>query len=302
MSSGLEKVTVYGTGVLGSQIMMQAAYHGKDVIGYDVSQEFLDKLPARWAWMRAQYAKDVPDFTDEKFDAALARITTTTDAKAAASAADIVIESVPENLELKRQVWAQIGQDAPAHTVFTTNTSTLLPSSFADACGAPERFLALHFANHVWRMNTGEVMGHAGTERRYVDLVVEFANEIGLLPIPLRKEQPGYLLNSLLVPWLSSAAALYMNGVATAEDIDKDWVNSTGAPLGPFQVYDIVGFGVASHIARNNAANATMQAWADLLEESLKAGRGGVADGEGFYVYDAAGKAIRPSEHLGLRD
>ena len=298
----MNNLTVFGTGVLGSQIMMQAAYHGKNVTGYDVSQEFLDKLPARWEWMRGHYAKDVADFTDEKFDAAIARITTTTDAKAAVADADIIIEAIPEDLELKRKVWAQIGQDAPERTIFTTNTSTLLPSAMADASGAPERFLALHFANYVWRLNTGEVMGHAGTDPKYVDAVVKFAEEIGLMPVPLRKEQPGYLLNSLLVPWLDAAADLYMKGVASPEDIDNDWRNSTGAPLGPFEVYDVVGFGVASHIARGNKENELKQGFADVLEEQLKAGRGGVADGEGFYRYDAEGNRVGASEHLGLRD
>lgn len=298
----MENVAVFGTGVLGSQIMMQAAYHGKSVVGYDVSQELLDKLPARWEWMRTYYERDVEDFSEEKFSAAIARISTTTDATAAVRDADIVIEAIPENLDLKRTVWAQIGRDAPKHTVFTTNTSTLLPSDFADASGAPERFLALHFANYVWRQNTGEVMGHAGTSPEYVDAVVAFAEEIGLMPVRLRKEQPGYIVNSLLVPWLEAAMRLYMGGVASPEDIDKDWRTSTGAPRGPFEVYDTVGFGVAVNIFRNDADDPEKQEWADLLERELEAGRSGLAAGHGFYRYDADGSSLGPSEHLGVRD
>ena len=102
-------VTVLGTGVLGSQIIMQNAYHGKNVVAYDISDEVLAKLPARWDWMRGHYKKDLSDFTDARFDEALGRITTTTNLAESVAAADLVIEAVPENLELKREVWAEVG-------------------------------------------------------------------------------------------------------------------------------------------------------------------------------------------------
>ncbi|KRE38634.1 3-hydroxybutyryl-CoA dehydrogenase [Janibacter sp. Soil728] len=290
----IENVSVFGTGVLGSQIMMQAAYHGKSVIAYDISDEALAQLPARWEWMRAGYRRDLPDFDEKRFDDAIAAIRTTTDVNEAVADADLVIESVPEDLELKKKVWGQIGQAAPDKTIFTTNTSSLRPSDFADATGRPEKFLALHFANLVWRSNTGEVMKIEKTEERYFDAVLEFAGEIGLVPIPLRKEVPGYILNSLLIPLLNAAAYLYVEEVADPSDIDAVWKIATGSPKGPFEIYDTVGFNVAVHVARSNPADKRLQKFADLLQQSIDAGRSGLGDGAGFYTYDSDGIGEEP--------
>src|SRR5699024_9964248 len=243
----ITNVTVFGTGVLGSQIIMQAAYHGKTVTGYDISDELLAELPERWEWMRDYYRRDLPDFDEKRFAEAIASIRTTTDIPEAVADADLVIEAVPENLDLKKDVWTKIGQSAPEKTIFATNASTLRPSDFAAETGRPEKFLALHFANLVWRYNTGEVMVTPETDKKYFDIVLGFTAEIGLVPVPVLKETPGYLLNGLLVPWLSAGAELYVNGIANPADIDNVWRTATGSPAGPFQVYDTVGFNVAAN-------------------------------------------------------
>lgn len=297
----IANVTVFGTGVLGSQIIMQAAYNGKQVTGYDISDELLAKLPDRWEWMRGFYRRDLPDFDEKRFDEAIASIRTTTDIAEAVAEADIVIEAVPENLELKRKVWSQIGEAAPERTIFATNSSSLQPSDFADATGRPERFLALHFANMVWLHNTGEVMRMERTDDAVFDTVLEFAAEIALEPIAIRKETPGYVLNSLLIPLLNAGAYLYANGVADPEDIDRTWKVATGAPNGPFEIYDTVGFNVAVNIIRNNPEDATLQEFADLLEErGIRQGRAGRADGAGFYTYNEDGEAVAPVEEWRL--
>ncbi|MGO2057609.1 MAG: 3-hydroxyacyl-CoA dehydrogenase NAD-binding domain-containing protein, partial [Candidatus Corynebacterium faecigallinarum] len=142
--SEITTVTVLGTGVLGSQIVMQAAYAGKDVVAYDVKQEFLDKLPERWEWMRAHYERDLDDFFDNKFDSAIERISTSTDLAQAVGSADVVIEAIPENLELKQEVWGNVGKAVKDSAILLTNSSSLRPSDFADATGRADRFLALH--------------------------------------------------------------------------------------------------------------------------------------------------------------
>ena len=200
----MDNLTVLGTGVLGSQIIFQAAYSGKSVTAYDLGDEILGALPARWDYLRTRYLADLPDATEERLDAAVARITSTSDLAAALAQADLVIEAVPEVLDIKRETWAKVGALAPERTIFTTNSSTLLPSAIADVTGRPERFLALHFANEIWRNNTGEVMGHSGTDPDAFEAVATFAEEIGMVAIRLRKEQPGYVLNSLLVPLLNA--------------------------------------------------------------------------------------------------
>ena len=292
-------VTVFGTGVLGSQIIMQAAYHGKTVTGYDISDELLAELPERWEWMRGYYRRDLPDFDEARFDDAIKSIKTTTDIAEAVADADLVIESIPEKLDLKKQVWAQIGDHAPEKTIFTTNTSTLRPSDFAADTGRPEKFLALHFANLVWRYNTGEVMVTPQTDKKYFDAVLEFAGEIGLVGVPIHKETPGYLLNSLLVPWLNAGAALYVNGVANPADIDNGWRTATNSPHGPFQVFDTVGFNVAANISRASG-DPTRIKFADMLQEGIDAGKAGLGDGQGFYRYDSEGNIIEPVEDWNL--
>lgn len=289
-----QKVTVLGAGVLGSQIMMQAAYHGKDVVGYDVSQEALDQLPARWEWMRGYYIKDVADYTPEKFDAAIARISSSTQLSEAVAEADIVIESIVEDINIKKSVWEEVGKAAPTGAILATNTSSLLPSSFGGASGRPQDFLALHFANLVWKSNTGEVMRTPDTSDEAFDATVKFAEEIGLVPIPIYKETPGYVLNRLLIPFLDAGAELYIDGISNPADIDNTWKIATGSPRGPFEIYDVVGFGVASHVSKNSA-DPRHREFAQKLEESIARGETGIATGKGFYIYKADGQIDSPN-------
>jgi 3-hydroxybutyryl-CoA dehydrogenase len=196
-----------------------------------------------------------------------------------------VVEAVPETLELKQGVYARLAAAAPEHTIFATNSSTLLPSQLADATGRPEKFLALHFANHIWRQNTAEIMGSPRTDPAVFDQVVAFAGEIGMVPIPLHKEQPGYVLNSLLVPFLGAASELVLRGVAAPETIDATWRIGTGAPMGPFQIFDIVGLRTAYAISAASDEEGA-QLWADHLKTNyLDQGKLGVESGEGFYSY-----------------
>ena len=193
--------------------------------------------------------------------------------------AEIVIEAVPEALDVKRDTWAKAGAVAPADTIFATNSSSLLPSDMAEASGRPEKFLALHFANEVWRLNTGEVMGHAGTDPQYVDAVLTFAGEIGMLPIRLLKEQPGYIVNSLLIPMMTAAAKLYVRGVADAETIDFTWRSATGAPFGPFQIHDIIGM-ETPYILNSHSDDPELQEFARILKRDfIDKGRSGLGHG-----------------------
>uniref|UniRef100_A0A942YCY9 3-hydroxyacyl-CoA dehydrogenase n=1 Tax=Neobacillus citreus TaxID=2833578 RepID=A0A942YCY9_9BACI len=278
-------VTVLGAGVLGTQIALQTARHGIPVVVYDISDDAVAAGRERLAGIVEQYLGDVGEGERPAAEAAVARIAFTPDLAEAVSAAGLVIEAVPERLELKRSVYAQLAGVAPADTVFATNSSTLLPSAIADATGRPDRFLALHFANHVWRQNTAEVMGTEATDPAVFERVATFAEEIGMVPIRLHKEQPGYVLNSLLVPFLDAAADLVLRGVADPETVDTTWRIGTGAPLGPFQIFDVVGLRTAHAIA-SASSDPGARAWAEHLQrEYLDKGRFGVESGEGFYRY-----------------
>jgi 3-hydroxyacyl-CoA dehydrogenase len=281
----MKNLTVLGAGVLGSQISFQSAYSGKNVVVFDISQDALDALPARWEYLKPLYLRDLPTATPEKLDAAVARIQVNVDLTDALKDADIVIEAVPELLEIKRDMWAKVGAVAPANTIFATNSSSLLPSQIADATGRPEKFLALHFANEVWRLNTGEVMGHAGTDPAAFEAVATFAEEIGMVPVRIYKENPGYIINALLLPMLTAAARMYVREVADFEVIDSTWRQATGAPVGPFQIHDIVGMTTAYNF-NMSTGDPELQEFARLLKERfIDKGRMGIGAGKGFYDY-----------------
>ena len=283
----MQKVTVLGTGVLGSQIIFQAAYSGKDVVAYDISDEIIAGLPARWEQLKPSYLRDLPDATPEKLEAAVSRIRATSDLADAVSDADIVIEAVPERLDIKRDTWQKVSAAAPEKTIFATNSSTLLPSDIVSAVDRPQKFLALHFANEIWRNNTGEVMAQEQTDPEIFEQVAVFAEEIGMVAIRVKKEQPGYVLNSLLVPLLDAASDLWVRGVADIETIDLTWRKATGAPLGPFQIFDVVGM-MTPYNLNKDSDNPVKREFAEKLKaEYIDKGYLGVATGRGFYEYGA---------------
>ncbi len=281
-------ILIAGSGVLGSQIAFQTAVHGFAVTVYDINDEALEKAKDRIEKLKPRYAADLGT-SNEELEAAWGRLTFQSDLAQAAANADLVIESVPESVPVKIEFYEKLAKVAPAHTIFATNSSTLLPSQFVDATGRPDKFLALHFANEIWKNNTGEIMRHSGTDEQVFNDVVNFAKEIGMVALPIQKEQPGYIVNSLLVPLLSSAQKLLVTGVADIETIDKTWMVGTGAPVGPFGMLDVIGINTAYHVAKTRAdqtGDADYQAVADLLKtEYIDKGKLGTATGEGFYTY-----------------
>ena len=282
--SSISKVTVLGTGVLGSQIAFQTAYSGIEVSVYDIDDAVIAKARQRFDGLVATYGREVAGAAEGKAAAALGRITLTADLAAAAGQADLVIEAVPEVLAIKQATYEKLAPLAPERTIFATNSSTLLPSAIKDFTGRPDRFLALHFANRIWSFNTAEVMGTPDTDPAVFDAVLGFAAAIGMVPIPIRKEKAGYVLNSLLVPLLNAAAELAAGGYADPHDVDKVWRIATGAPMGPFQIYDIIGLNTPYNILSHGDEHAqSLAAW--LKENYIDKGRLGIASGEGFYSY-----------------
>lgn len=285
--TNIRKVTVLGTGVLGSQIAFQTSYCGFEVTSYDINDEALAAARKRFEGLAVAYRADnYPGAEEGQADANVEKIKLTTDLAEAVADADLVIEAVPEVPAIKTETYTKLAAVAPEKTIFATNSSTLLPSSFMDATGRPEKFLALHFANHIWKQNTAEVMGTEKTDQAVYDTVVEFAEEIKMVPIKVLKEQPGYVLNSLLVPFLDAAAALYVKGVAEPETIDTTWRLGTGAPRGPFEIFDIVGLKTAYNISKANPDELAQQFAKVLDEEFISKGKLGAQSGEGFYKYN----------------
>lgn len=283
-----KNITVAGSGVLGSQIAYQTAFHGFQVSVYDINDEALELAKERIKKLKPRYQEDLKA-TQEEVDAAYDRLSFHSDLAEAVKDADLVIEAVPERVGIKVDFYKKLAAVAPDKTVFVTNSSTLLPSQFAEATGRPEKFLALHFANEIWKNNTAEVMKHPGTDMQYFDQIIEFAKAIGMVALPLYKEQPGYILNSLLVPFLEAAQMLLVKEVSDPETIDKTWMIATGAPLGPFAILDVVGIRTAYNITLAKAeatGNEEFMKLAELLKrEYIDKGKLGRETGEGFYKY-----------------
>ena len=264
------KVVVAGGGVLGSQIAFQAAYCGFDVTIWLRSQGSIGRTQPKLDKLRETYVEaieamaagtgpwcagiadaDKPLDTDAclaRVEAAYQGLRLELDMASAVADADLVIESMAEDPKAKVAFYEKLAPPLPAKTVIATNSSTLLPSQFAKCSGRPGKYVALHFANSIWKNNTAEVMGHDGTEQSVFDAMCEFANQIRMIALPVRKEKNGYLLNSMLVPWLLSGLDLWASGVSDPKSIDIAWEHGTGAPKGPFRVIDTVGLNTAYNI------------------------------------------------------
>lgn len=283
-----KNIAIAGSGVLGYQIAFQSAYHGFKVTVYDISDEILEKAKAKFNGQAEAFKKDL-SATQEQLDATFNNLSYTSDLAEAVKDADLLIEAVPEDPAIKTEFYRKLAAVAPEQTVFATNSSTLLPSQFAEATGRPAKFLALHFANRIWVNNTAEIMGHPATDPKVFEDVVEFAKAIGMLALPLHKEQPGYILNSLLVPLLEASADLMVKEIADPQTVDKTWMKGTGAPLGPFAIMDIIGINTlynVSKLAADRTKNPTkIKVVEHLKEHFIDKGKLGVASGEGFYKY-----------------
>ncbi|MFI1917373.1 3-hydroxyacyl-CoA dehydrogenase [Nocardia sp. NPDC020380] len=284
MTIDIRKVTVLGTGVLGSQIAFQTAFSGFTVTAYDIDDKALAAAKERLGKLAAVYATQVPGGGDGKAEQTAAGITLSSDLAQAVRDADLVIEAIPEVLTIKQDTYEKLGKLAPERTIFATNSSTLLPSDLKDFTGRPDKFLALHFANQVWHFNTAEVMGTPDTDPQVYQAVVDFATKIGMVPIELHKEKAGYVLNSLLVPLLDAAMNLAAGGYADPEAVDKTWQIGTGAPAGPFRILDVIGLTTPYNImVHGDDTSKKLAQW--LKENYIDKGKLGIATGEGFYKY-----------------
>ena len=317
----LNKVTIIGGGVLGSQIGLMAAYVGKDVTFWLRSESSIERTTPKlkrygelmitdlltakallgspmgkfvypkglirdWGSATAESIDKLVADAQERFEK---NMHIELDLGKALGDADVVIEAMAEDPKAKIDIYTKMKDLMPEKTVLLTNSSTLLPSMFAEYTGRPEKYLALHFANTIWKNNTAEVMGHPGTDPAIYDATVKFADEINMIPLQLHKEQPGYILNSMLVPFLSAAQALLATGVADHETIDKTWELATGAPAGPFKILDIVGLETAYNInlmkPETKVEGSVSNLISKMLKEKIDKGETGVNAGKGFYDY-----------------
>jgi 3-hydroxybutyryl-CoA dehydrogenase len=225
--------------------------------------------------------------TQSEADATLARINYTTKPEDAARA-DLLSESVPEDPGLKAKLFAQFDEICPPHTVFATNSSTLIPSMYAEATGRPGQFAALHFHTYVWDSNVVDIMPHPGTSPETVTLIYDFAKRIGQIPILLQKESYQYVFNAMLAALNTAAVKLAVDGVASVEDIDRAWMGIMKMPIGPFGIMDVIGLKTVWDITQFWATtlnDGQLQANANFIKQYVDKETLGVKSGRGFYSY-----------------
>lgn len=319
----MKKVVIAGGGVLGSQIAFQAAYCGHEVTIWLRSESSVTRTQPKIDNLKKIYTETIelmatsknpadwaigiasPESFDkkeclEKVERAYSSLKMVVDMKEAVKDADIIIESVAEDTDQKIAFYKALAPLVKPSCVIATNSSTLLPSTFAKYTGRPEKYLSMHFANYIWKNNVAEVMVQPSTNEESFNTIIEFAHEIRMLPLPIKKEKNGYLLNSMLVPFLLSGLDLYVNGISDPKSIDTAWKSGTGAPRGPFEIFDVVGVGTAYHIVlqyqkvpglispllKKMMMPYNFKGMEKVLKSMLDAGKLGRASGEGFYKYN----------------
>lgn len=284
----IRRALIIGAGTMGLEIAWQCASHGYDVVIYDAFAKALRDSERRLIDYSAELLGHGIISPDQARDA-FKRIAFVADPKNAAQGVDLISESITEDPKIKGKVFAQFNTLCPPETIFTTNTSTLLPSQFAKASGRPGRLLALHFHPPVWTHNIVDVMPHKSTDPDATMLVLEFARSIGQIPVHLKKENHRYVFNTMFSAVNQEALKLAANGIASVEDIDRAWMGITEMQIGPFGMMDLVGLDTVWHIAHYWAKRAffipQLRKNADFVKLYVDRGWFGEKSGHGFYSY-----------------
>jgi 3-hydroxybutyryl-CoA dehydrogenase len=284
----VRRILMIGSGTMGRQVGWQFATHGYDVVLHDVSNQALRDAADTLDGLAEEFTSSGLLTTTEA-SAARARIEFESDVAEAAGGIDMVSESIPENLDLKRRVFAQFHGLCPPEAIFTTNTSSLLPSKIARSAGRPGQFCAFHFHQPVWHSNVVDIMPHPGTDADVVTLLAGLAIRIDQVPIVLDKESPGYVFNAMLDAVLSAAMQLRAENIATVEDVDRAWMGVTKMPIGPFGILDLVGIDLANDVVSEKtnliALLPRVRRLRGLLQAKVDAGELGIKSGKGFYEY-----------------
>jgi len=278
----ISKIAIIGAGNLGTRIGLQAAISGFQVEVYDIHEKSLVKSLSTMKKLVNQLSRS-EQWDEDIGMLALEKISFTSKLNEALQNVDLVSESVTEDPDTKTKVWKKIGENAPEHTIFTTNTSYLLPSQFAEISGRPEKFCAFHF-HDVFHSRVVDIMPHQGTSSEVIDILEHLGRKLNQVPILIKKEHSGYIFNTLLIAWIDAAGRLLTGEIAEIEAIDKSWMVNFGMSAGPFGVLDDVGLDTAWHIT-NSRRNPSSRAFAALLKTYIDQGKLGTKSGEGFYTY-----------------
>jgi 3-hydroxybutyryl-CoA dehydrogenase len=286
MTQPIDRVCVVGSGLMGTQIALQCAVFGKSVWLHDLREDALrGSQPAMSAIL--------DNMTENEYVAAadrqkiLDRIRCTTSASEAASEADLMIEAVKEEVSIKRDVFQQLDQLCPQHTILATNSSSIRISRIESATTRPEKVLNSHFVLPIWTHPFVELMRGGSTSDATMEAVRSFMSSIGILPVIVQKESTGFIFNRIWRAVKKEALKVVDQGIATVEDVDRTWMIQMETPLGPFALMDSIGLDVVRDIELIYYEESVdpSDAPPQLLLDKIEGGELGVKTGRGFYTY-----------------
>jgi 3-hydroxybutyryl-CoA dehydrogenase len=282
------KITVVGTGTLGAQIAMLAVDAGYDVAVFDKQAGAFDQM------IKKQHAdleaKQIEPFIPfDRWETCRKQIQQFTTLDEAVKNADLVVEAVPENLELKSEVFRELGQLAPPQAILATNSSSIPVSHLEESSGRPERCLNLHFYMALQGMNIADVMGGSRTLPEVMDKGIRWVRSLGCIPLTVKKELLGFCFNRVWRAVKREVLYMWANGFVDFRDVDRAWMKFTGQEdrPGPFGLMDNVGLDVIYDIEmvyyRNS--NDPKDRPPEALKQKIDRGELGVKTGRGFYSY-----------------
>jgi 3-hydroxybutyryl-CoA dehydrogenase len=288
MAKPFQKVAVVGAGTLGAQIALLAAHAGYSVSVFDQQPGAFDAMIQK---LQADLkAKQLTPFIEfDQWDVCRRQIQQFEKLDAAVNAADLVIEAVPENLELKCKVFRQLGAIAPPEAVLATNSSSIPVSHLEQSSGRPERCLNLHFYMALQGMNMADVMGGTHTLPEVMEKGISWVRSLGCIPLTVKKELLGFCFNRVWRAVKREVLYMWANDFVDFRDVDRAWMKFTGREdlPGPFGLMDNVGLDVIYDIEmvyyRNS--NDPKDHPPEALKQKIDKGELGVKSGRGFYTY-----------------
>lgn len=279
----INTVCVVGAGTVGSQLAYQSALGGLPVRLTSRSQETIDKGVANTEkLLRRRVEKGTLDGAE--CEAAIGRVTTTTDLAAAVKGADLVIEAVAERLEIKEEIFRQADAAADPHTILATTSSTIEIQKLAPTTGRPDRCINAHFFNPVLLMDLVEVVRGPQTSEETVEATMAFARKVGRFPVLVQKESYGFIVNRIIFTAIREALRLVDEGAATPQDIDEACVRGLNWPMGPVKLADFIGLDVIRDAWLLGREEMRDDAWIPTpeLDQHVAAGELGMKSGKGF--------------------